>query len=517
MADAVRHAYQQGQEDETLQPLALVRCGKPVGRVCAGDHVIFYNIRGEREVQLSRSLVESGFPHFPVAPGKPKLVTMIQYAEGLPAAVAFPPVGEIRHGLTEVVSDAGLSQVKLAESEKGIHVTYFFNGKQSEPLPGERVLIVPSPRVETDYDEKPEMSAQELARVASEELVPGDDALVVMNLANVDVVGHLENKKAVLKAVRAVDSAAKRVVSACRRTGVVAVVTADHGTVERWYYPDGSIDTGHTDSPVPFTVVAPFAVRLRQRGSLPDVAPTVLELMRLHPPPEMRGKSLLLGSRPAGRSRVLLLILDGWGHAEPKTGNLIWEAGASAVRTLQETEPTTLLQASGLAVGMPEGTVGNSEAGHLHLGSGRVIPSDRLRVEKALSDGTFFENPAFVWAMEAAKRDRRPLHLLGIVSFYSSHGSVEHLKALMKMAKDRGVPQIMIHCLLGRRGERSEAGAEYVGDIEEEASRLGVGEVVSVIGRYWALDRERHWSRVERAYRLLVSGDGQSVCAPSQK
>ena len=162
---------------------------------------------------------------------------------------------------------------------------------------------------------------------------------------------------------------------------------------------------------------------------------------------------------------------------------------------------------------MPPGTVGNSEVGHLHIGGGRRFPSDRVRVNEAIADGSFFENEAFVWAMRSAKRDGTRLHLLGIISFYSSHGSVEHLKALMQLACDEGLPEVYVHGMLGRRGERPESGALYVEEIEREAQRLGVGRVVSIIGRFWSLDREQNWDRIEKTYRWLVTGLGEQVRA----
>jgi 2,3-bisphosphoglycerate-independent phosphoglycerate mutase len=155
--------------------------------------------------------------------------------------------------------------------------------------------------------------------------------------------------------------------------------------------------------------------------------------------------------------------------------------------------------------------VGNSEVGHLHLGAGRIVPSDRLRIEDAIEEGTFQENPAFRWAMEGARRDGTRLHLLGIISFYSSHGSVEHLKALMRMARDKGVPEVYIHGMLGRRGEKPESGAIYTGSIEAECERLGLGQFVSLIGRFWSLDREYNWDRIEKSYRWLVYGEGTPV------
>ena len=170
-----------------------------------------------------------------------------------------------------------------------------------------------------------------------------------------------------------------------------------------------------------------------------------------------------------------------------------------------------LLQAAGEAVGLPAGTVGNSEAGHLHIGAGRVIFSDRVRIERAIADGSFHTNEAFLWAMKNARKDGTNLHLLGIISFFSSHGSIDHLIELLRMAKDVGVPRVFIHGLLGRRGERPESGVRYTKKIEDEAIKLGAGVVASIIGRFWALDREENWDRIEKTYRMLVYGDGNKL------
>jgi 2,3-bisphosphoglycerate-independent phosphoglycerate mutase len=169
------------------------------------------------------------------------------------------------------------------------------------------------------------------------------------------------------------------------------------------------------------------------------------------------------------------------------------------------------LEASGEAVGMPSGTVGNSEAGHLHIGAGRRIFLDRIRIDKSIDDGTIFQNPAFLWAMENAKKQDKALHLLGIVSHYSSHGTIDHLFALMHMAKKLGVKKIFVHALLGRRGERPESGAIYVAKVAEKCQELSLGEVATVIGRFWALDREFNWDRVEKTYRALIHGEGTPV------
>ena len=519
MAEAVRSAYRAGQEDEALEPQVRVdQAGRPVGSIQDGDYVIFYDIRGEREIELTSAFVDRDFAHFPRKPMSVGFATMIEYHPELDVRVAFPPVGQLEDTLFEVVSKAGLGQTKVVESEKAIHVSFFLNGRRQQSLPGEHRVIVPSPRPALHADMLPQMSAASVADAAIEALRDAGNSLVTVNLCNVDVIGHIENPDAIRAAVEAADWEAGRIVEAARAAGVTVVLTADHGTVERWYYPDGTIDTGHTDSPVPFVLIAPDldrGARLRGGGALTDVAPTILQLLDLPHPDAMTGQSLIAPGLPVGgtaeQPRVLLIILDGWGVGDGGPGDLIAQAHTPVMDGLLAEWPSTQLTASGPAVGMPAGTVGNSEAGHLHIGGGRVVPADRVRINQALEDDSFFENDAFCWAMRGAKRDGTRLHLLGIVSFYSSHGSVDHLLALMDVARREGVPEVYIHSMLGRRGERPESGAIYIEQVEREAERMGVGQVATVIGRFWSLDREEHWDRIEKTYRMLVEGRGQPI------
>jgi 2,3-bisphosphoglycerate-independent phosphoglycerate mutase len=178
---------------------------------------------------------------------------------------------------------------------------------------------------------------------------------------------------------------------------------------------------------------------------------------------------------------------------------------------LLQNHPHTLLKASGLAVGLPEGTVGNSEAGHMHIGAGRIVPSDRVRIQNSIDDGSFYDNEAFLWAMRQAKKNDTNLHLLGIISFFSSHGSIDYLRHLLRMAAKEKKEKVYIHGLLGRRGERPESGVRYTRQMEEESVQLKTGRFVSIIGRHWALDREQNWDRIEKTYRWLVYGDGHKI------
>lgn len=513
LAEAVRAAYRAGEEDETLEPISLVDSGQnPVGRVQDGDYVIFYDIRGEREVELTRAFTDAGFSEFPTAPMKVHFTTLIQYHPDLNVAVAFPPAGQIEDTLSHVVAAAGRRQIKICESEKAVHVSFFFNGKSNESLPGEDRVIVHSPSV-NDYSQVPSLAARDVTAKIHDALHGGEYDLIIANYANVDVIGHIENPAAIREAIEAVDHEVGEIVRAAALAGVTTIITADHGTVERWTYPDGAIDTGHTDSPVPFILISPDgrSIPLRPVGELMDVAPTVLQLLGLNAPAAMTGKSLLMAAPRHAPTRVLLVILDGWGYRDESAGNLIDQANTPNMSRLLAEQPVARLQAAGPAVGMPAGTVGNSEVGHLHMGAGRRIYSDRVRIDRGIEDRSFFQNPAFMEAMRGSVRDGARLHLLGIVSFYSSHGSVRHLKALMKMAKEQGVSDLYIHGMLGRRGERPESGAIYMEDIEREAEKIGLGQVVSVIGRYWSLDREGNWDRIEKTYRWLVHGEGARV------
>lgn len=514
MADAVRKAYKQGEDDELMEPIALMGASKKsIGRIKNGDTVIFYDIRGEREIELTKAFTAKSFPHFKRDPEViAKFVTMIQYHKDLPVDVAFPPLGEIQDTLCEVLTKNKKTVTKITESEKEIHLKFFFHGKRLEKFNGEEDIFIPSPKI-ANYADFPEMQVSNLTQAVTEALSDPNRHVIVVNIPNVDVLGHIENEESILKAVKAVDDATGTILGKAKEMGVTSLVTADHGTVEKWLYPDGTIDTGHTNSPVDLFLVEPDSsiaesITLEKKGKLIDVAPTMCTILGIEPSKIWEGKSLISENVYAKtpKERVLLLIRDGWGYQPSSKSNLISSSEIETHTTLVDNYPHTLLSASGESVGMPKGSVGNSEVGHIHLGCGRVIKSDRVRIEQSLETGEFYSNPAFVNAIKESKKAGTSLHLLGIISFYSSHGSIKHLKALMKLAKDLGHPEVYIHGMLGRRGEKPESGAIYTEEIEQECEKLGLGRLVSLMGRYWSLDREENWDRIEKTYNCLVSG-----------
>ena len=522
MSRAVRNAYKEGQEEETLTPLVLIdNTGRSIGRIGHGDAAIFYNFRGEREIELTRSLTEHDFNKFPVEKNlKLHFSTMVEYEKGLNVHVAFPPDEIIEGTLSEVISDNRLKQVKITEAEKAAHVGFFLNGKRSEAFPMEERVIVPTRKDVDLFDKAPEMSIKDITKAVIEKIHDHSYQVIFANFPNVDVVGHIENENAIIRAVEAVDAHTGLVIDEALKEGISVIVSADHGTVEKWLYPDGGIDTGHTNSPVPFILLHQHDhdISLREGGELEDVAPTILDLMGIPIPPCMTGRSLIDQSsrqKIECTDRVLLLILDGWGENPDLRGNLIAQARTPVMDRLKRTFPHTTLKASGEAVGLFAGTVGNSEAGHLHIGAGRKIYADSVKIDRAIADASFFRNEVFLHVIRIAKKTGRPLHILGIVSFFSSHGSINHLFALMDLAKKERIEEVFIHAMLGRRGEMPESGANYIEKIEKKTEEIKLGKVVSVIGRFWSMDREENWDRIEKTYRMLVYGEGTAVAEGS--
>lgn len=293
-AGALQASYAGDVTDEFVEPVVVA--GDETERdlrVASGDGLIFFNFRADRMRQLVQSLALPDFDAFE-RPSLERLtlITMTQYDENYPVAVAFPEV-EIVNPLAEVLSKQGLQQFHAAETEKYAHVTYFFNGGKEKPVPGEERLLVPSPKVAT-YDLQPEMSAYELTEGVLARLSQFDDDFILVNFANPDMVGHTGVLEAAIKACEAVDECAGRLVEAILRKGGAALVTADHGNAERMIDEEtGGPHTYHTTGPVAFFVISEEYVAPRPRGILADVAPTILELLGLPQPEEMSGRSLL--------------------------------------------------------------------------------------------------------------------------------------------------------------------------------------------------------------------------------
>jgi 2,3-bisphosphoglycerate-independent phosphoglycerate mutase len=203
---------------------------------------------------------------------------------------------------------------------------------------------------------------------------------------------------------------------------------------------------------------------------------------------------------------LVLTILDGWGFSPAIDGNAIAQAQKPSYDHLLKTYPSTLIQTSGPYVGLPEGQMGNSEVGHMNMGAGRVIYMDVTRIDLLISSGEFFQNPVLVNAMTKAAGHR--LHLLGLCSDGGVHAQLTHLYALLEMAKSRGLKNVFVHCFMDGRDTPPESGAAYIEQLEKRMRELGIGTIASVSGRYYAMDRDKRWDRIERAFGAMVLGSG---------
>jgi len=288
---ALEASYARGVTDEFVEPVVIGDPGR--GRVRHGDAAVFFNFRPDRARQLTRALVLPEFGGFDRGsdPPRPHLVQMTEYADDIPAPVAYP--GENLTGvLAQVLSSRGIAQLHVAETEKYAHVTYFFDGGAERRAQGEEWQLVDSPRDVPTYDHKPEMSAEGVADRVCEGLAGDRYRFCLVNFANPDMVGHTGVIAAAVTAVETVDGCLARVVDTVRRRDGLCLVTADHGNAETMLNPDGSPNTAHTTNPVPLIVTSPGR-RLRAGGRLADVAPTVLELLGIDAPDSMSGRSLL--------------------------------------------------------------------------------------------------------------------------------------------------------------------------------------------------------------------------------
>ncbi len=291
--EGLRMAYDRGETDEFVQATVIVPPGEQPVRIEDGDAVLFMNYRSDRARQLTRAFIDPDFDGFERR-REPKLATFVsltEYNKAFDIPVAFPPE-RLKDIFGEYISKLGLHQLRLAETEKYAHVTFFFNGGREEPFDGEDRILVPSPKVPT-YDEQPEMSAPEVTDHLVEAIRGGHYDAIICNYANADMVGHTGNFEAAVAAIEALDLCLGRVLSAIHASGGEMLITADHGNAELMRDPTtGQPHTAHTQDPVPLVYVGRRA-QLKENGALCDIAPTLLDIMGLPIPEEMKGHSLL--------------------------------------------------------------------------------------------------------------------------------------------------------------------------------------------------------------------------------
>ncbi len=284
---AINSSYASGVTDEFIEPYIVDFTG-----INRDDLFIFFNFRFDRTRQITRAIVEKNFNEFPTIDHNLDFLTMTHYYDNGNFTEIFPELN-YKKILGEVISDHGLRQLRISETEKFAHVTFFFNALNNEPFYGEDRILINSPKVAT-YDLKPEMSAPEITEKLIKEIRSGKYDLIVVNFANGDMVGHTGIFDKIVTAVETVDSCVERVSDEIIENGGCVIITADHGNAEKTKLDDGSPMTAHTTNPVPLTLIGMKNVKLREGGKLSDIAPTILNILEIEQPPEMDGKSLII-------------------------------------------------------------------------------------------------------------------------------------------------------------------------------------------------------------------------------
>ena len=291
-SEGLRAAYERGEDDEFVKPTRLQAEGEETVKVAEGDSVLFMNFRADRAREMTRAFVEDDFKGFerhriPLS----DFVMLTEYAADIETSCAYPPQ-TLTNSLGEYMANLDRTQLRIAETEKYAHVTFFFSGGREEPFPGEDRILVPSPKVAT-YDLQPEMSAPEVTDRLVAAIETGHYDLIVCNYANGDMVGHTGKYEAAVKAAECLDQCLARIADALEKVGGQCLITADHGNCEKMRDAEtGQAHTAHTTGPVPLVYLGPQAVVLKEGGKLSDVAPTLLTLMHLKVPAEMTGQSL---------------------------------------------------------------------------------------------------------------------------------------------------------------------------------------------------------------------------------
>jgi 2,3-bisphosphoglycerate-independent phosphoglycerate mutase len=291
--EAIQKSYDADETDEFIKPSVVCNSSGPIGKILDGDSVIFFNFRADRARELTKALTEEKFNGFNRSrvPNTGSYVTMTMYEEDFVFPVAFPSI-KLTNILGDILSQNNLKQLRIAETEKYAHVTYFFNGGEEKPFPGEDRCLIQSPKDVPTYDIKPEMSAYEVTDEVLKRLEHSSYDFILLNFANPDMVGHTGKMDAAIKACETVDNCLKKIVEKIRSLDGTAIITADHGNCEQMS-DNNNPHTAHTMNPVPFVLIN-RDVKLSKKGGLSDVAPTVLDLIGIDKPDEMTGTSLII-------------------------------------------------------------------------------------------------------------------------------------------------------------------------------------------------------------------------------
>lgn len=510
--------------------------GNPVGRIedydqpGRGDSLVIYNVNGDNIVGLAESLSDPSYQKFPAIPNLDlSLYTMVPYSADLNAKTAFSKV-TAPQSLGQILSDAGISQSRIMGKNRVKAMTNALDGNMAITYAPDtyQLVEVESPAVET-LPENPGYNSTQIADRTIERITQTNDRVIITNFAAPDLLGQTGDLVLASEGLDAMDQQLERTIQAARDAGMTVLVTGTYGNVEQML---DDMDTpvrgrynSHTTNPVPFIFIDDRDQRLAteldilQEGlSIGSVAPTILEVLGLEKPQQMTAPSVFRDFQPMRNERVLVITVDGIGSTPEMRGNAIdltrqrlqRENRRLYLDDLFVSQPVTDLAASGTNVGIREGKAGYPEATYFALGTGLApedIKLEMVRIDEAIENENFPENPVFNEAIDRALRDGTKLHLLGLVSDSEVDASIDHLAALLNLAKSKGMAKndVIIHSITDGIDEAPLSATDNIKKVVQLTEEIGVGTLATIGGRYWFMNQEQENDKIERAYNALVN------------
>ncbi len=509
---AIKKNYSRGITDEFMPALKLT--GEE-GDIKKNDSLVFFNFRSDRMEEIN-NVFQAGFDKFPTKNDlNLRIVDMTEYDKRLGFPVAFPP-RQVEMPFDELANKLGILIIKVTETTKGKkHLTFFLRGKRQDPFPNEKLYVnFPSPK-----KANPEMMMKDIAnkikevlgRIKEKGIGEYKKVVIIGNLCAPDMVGHEGNFELTKQAVEATDRYSKEIIEAVLNAGGAAIDTADHGNAEE-------NTTSHTIYPVHCVFAGKglskkTGLRDIEQPNLSNIYATIFHLLgNLKDVPKSKSPSLLGDNFQGAFDLVYLNIRDGQGinpnPNDPK--DAVRLAEKPFYDSLKKEYPYIEIGAAGEDAGVREGQMGNSEVGHETIGAGVVSVQDILEIDRAIKDGSFYQNKALLSAMDSCLKNNSALHLSGLAQDAAGdyisgvHSSLQHLRALLQFAKNKGVKRVYLHLYLDGRDEPPTNGIKRIQEVKKMVEEIGVGKIVEVIGRFYVMDREDQWERVQIAYDSMV-------------
>jgi len=510
--------------------------GEPIGRIDdyeekgKGDSLVIFNVNGANIIGIAESFSDPSFQKFPtVGDLDVSLYTMLPYSADLNAKTAFPLVKN-ENSLGQILASSNVSQSRIVGTRRVNDLTQALDGNAKVTYtPDNYTLVeVDDPSLETIKD-NPEYNTNNVAEKTIERINQSDDQVVMANFSALDIIAETGDIIRTAEAIDILDEQLGSVIDEAQKAGMTVMLTGTHGNVESMLDENDNPIKGryfsYTDNPVPFLYIDGRDNRLKTQKnvleedlSLASVSPSILEILGLETPETMTAPSLFKGFAPQQNSRVLVITIDGLGVSDITRGNALELARQTAAQQnrqlnldkLAEQYPSTNLTASGKAMGLRDEQPGYPTANYFALGSGLAegdIALDMLKIDNAIANDTFLSNPAFVDAVDNAIKNGTKLHLLGLVSEAEVESSIEHLEALLNLAKKRGMKKedVIIHAISDGINEAPNAVVNNIKRVELLADQIGVGTLATVGGRYWFMNQDNENTKIEKAYNSLVS------------